>query len=204
VDGISQIPVSSKSRLKKWSKVGLISLKTYDIIHTGGAPRPRYFAAKAAHITNPNIKHIHTFRIDVDCESKYHSKYKRKLANMADIVTAVSRSTAQTVEDEFGVPAEVIYNAVDSDIFTPNHGDDGILREMDISQPFILFVGSLEDRKNPKHVMKVADELPDTQFVIIGSGEKHDQLREIAQDMNNVKILGRICKSKLPSIYSAS
>lgn len=176
----------------------------HDLIHTGGMIRAHYFAAKLTRLRNRQRRHIHTFRVDVDSKSSFDTKTRRKLSEMADVTTAVSEHTAETARRHFEVDPEVIYNGVDSELFHPGYPTPKSPTVFNTDRPIVLFVGSLEDRKRPYDVVRVAREIPEAEYLIVGDGSLFDELQSQCSDLSNVHLTGRLSKEDLPPIYANS
>jgi len=147
------------------------------------------------------MTHLHTLRVDVDPDSPQHTANK-KLVEMADQVTAVSKHTAQTAEDVLGVEPQVVYNGVDSQVFKPGYNYPEQLSNIDDEVPVFLFVGSFVNRKRPRDVVEAAKKCSDAMFIMIGAGDLLRGIKQESKGMNNVKILGRLPKHRLPPIYA--
>jgi glycosyltransferase involved in cell wall biosynthesis len=153
---------------------------------------------------NSSIKQIHTFRVDVDPEAGFDTKNRRKLANMADTVTAVSKHTAETAEEVFGVEPTVIYNGVDSQIFNPSYQEPDLFQQFPDDNPVFLYVGSFSQRKRPGDVVEVAKAIPEATFLMIGKGELYSEVKESAKSIDNIHLTGYVEKKRLPPIYANS
>lgn len=182
-------------------KYPLISLQRFNLIHTGGRASNHLRMARLARKRNSELAHLHTLRVDVDPEQPQHTANK-KLAEMADEITAVSKHTAQTAEDILGVEPRVVYNGVDSQVFKPGYKCPDQLANIDDEFPVFLFVGSFVDRKRPRDVVEVAKKCHDAMFIMIGAGSLLKEVKKESKGMNNVKILGRLPKHDLPPIYA--
>lgn len=83
-------------------------------------------------------------------------KYIKDIALKADGIICISENTRRDLHKFFDIPPEkssVVYNGVDHEVFYPLSPQDrsnalGQLKELGIDRPFILFVGTLEPRKN--------------------------------------------------------
>ncbi len=192
------LPVKTGRTLRKIRT----ALGKFDLLHTGGYPDTLSRVVPLVKLRNPGVKHVHSLRVDVDPATKYRTDLKRKLVAGADLVTAVSRHTAKTTRNQFGVEAEVVYNGVDLQKFNPGVEPGDLLAEWGVGKPYFLFVGSLQKRKNPADVLKVAGQLKQAGFVLVGSGPEEQALRSKSADLENVVVAGRVSKSKLPALYA--
>jgi glycosyltransferase involved in cell wall biosynthesis len=153
-------------------------------------------------LRNRNIAHVHTFRVDVDPDGKFETSASTELARQADTVTAVSEHTAETVRKHVGIDPEVIYNGVDTQWFHPHYERPALYDNYGIDEPVFLYIGSMEQRKRPDHVLAAAEAIPEGSFLLIGDGPMLDDLRERAGNLDNVLLPGRIAKDRLPAIYA--
>lgn len=191
-------------RVRTWAKYVAHSLQSHDVLQTGGGPRVHYPIAKLVHARNPGLKHVHTFRIDVDPDGPYPTGLKRKFAEMADVVTAVSEHTASTVEEHFDVTPEVIYNAVDAEQFHPDQPRPALFDDLGVDGPVFTFVGQLVERKRPRDVLEVAEAVPEADFLFVGDGALLSEIQSEASDRENVYASGLLSKDRLPAIYAHS
>jgi glycosyltransferase involved in cell wall biosynthesis len=67
-------------------------------------------------------------------------------------------------------------------------------------EPFVLFVGRLTKQKGLEYLIKAARGLPETNFLLAGSGEEEKNLKSMAS--KNVKFLGFVPEKKLIDLYS--
>lgn len=67
-------------------------------------------------------------------------------------------------------------------------------------EPFVLFVGRLAKQKGLEYLLSAAKELPEIEFLIVGSGEQGKKLRKTAS--KNVKFLGFVPEKTLIDLYS--
>lgn len=203
---IAKIPSSDFNTWRGRLSALQYSLKQYDLLHTGGIPLLHSVVATAAHLRNPDLSHVHTYRVDVDPTSdRLPTNTRRKLGEMAEVVTAVSRHTAQTVEDVFGFEPRVIYNGVNTDIFHPDHEEPALFRRLEIEPPVILYVGTFEKRKHPFHLVEVARRLPEVTFLVVGGGGMDNWNERVEVEMasvDNLHYVGSIDKGRIPPMYS--
>jgi glycosyltransferase involved in cell wall biosynthesis len=197
LEGVNLIP--TKGSIRRFIKLHVKSLKEYDLIHTGG--RSHYWISQLAHLREPNLSHVHSFRVDVNSR-QYPKERKRNLLNKVDATTAVSKHTAKTVKKEFGITPSVIYNGVDNKYFTDSYDYPQFLEKYSIESPYILFVGNFVPRKRPGDVLEVAKQIPEADFLLFGDGPKYPEIKGKANSIQNVTLFGRVDKKILPAIYT--
>jgi len=184
------------------------AVERYDLLHTGGVPLLHYPVALLTHGRNPDLTHVHTYRIDADADAeRTPTRVRRRLGRQADATTAVSEHTADTVRDTFGLDPTVIYNAVDNELFQPGYDRPALLDKYAAERPFFLYVGSFERRKRPLDVLHVARRVPEATFLLVGGGgaqDRDDTVAERAAAVENAHVVGRVPKERLPALYSAA
>lgn len=103
----------------------------------------------------------------------------------------------------FHIPAErvsVVPGGVDLGVFRP-----GVPHTMDLPSRYILFVGSLQPRKNLPGLLSawqlVQEQLPDVWLVV--AGERYRAFRKIKLPVpERVNFLGYVSDDKLPGLYA--
>jgi len=201
-DTVSEITLSTNWRPWKLIQYVRFSFSQADLIHTGARERVHRRVSQLSKLRNRNIAHVHTFRVDVDPDGKFDTSTFTELARQADTVTAVSEHTAETVREHVGIDPEVIYNGVETKWFHPNYDRPALFNDCGLDEPVFLYVGSMEQRKRPDHVLTAAEAVPEGSFLLIGDGPMLDDLRERAGNLDNVLLPGRIAKERLPAIYA--
>jgi glycosyltransferase involved in cell wall biosynthesis len=127
----------------------------------------------------------------------------------ADVVIAVSTNTARDLKDLFGVPASVIHVVPHgvSSIFRPMSAEDLAAARAHLKLPerFILFVGTIEPRKNLVTLLEAWAMLrnrPD--LVIVGAwGWLYEPIRErIGRLGDGVHHIEGLDPTELPAVYN--
>ncbi len=72
------------------------------------------------------------------------------------------------------------------------------------SRPFFLFVGRLEYIKGVQNLIPIFKAHPQFDLLIAGSGEYEVTLRRQAEDIPNIKFLGRLDQKRLQSLYKSA
>ncbi len=143
----------------------------------------------------------------------YQYKYKRACQN-ADHIVAVSEQTKKDIISFYKIPdhkISVVYQGCDP-IFSVQQGPEDITSVLDkyhINQPYVLYVGSIEERKNlvtlAKSIKKASQDLT---FVAIGKPTSYttvvkNYIQEHQLD-NRIKILHNISYQELPVFYQGA
>lgn len=69
----------------------------------------------------------------------------------------------------------------------------------------LLYVGKLEQRRNPLFLVEIAKNLPsDYVMLLAGNGPLIDETKELAKDCDRIKFLGKLTQQQLPSLYHQS
>jgi glycosyltransferase involved in cell wall biosynthesis len=83
-------------------------------------------------------------------------KYMQAIAAKADKIICISENTRRDLHATFNIPLEktcVVYNGADSRLFYPLSSQERLnaanqLKELGIDKPYVLYVGTIEPRKN--------------------------------------------------------
>jgi glycosyltransferase involved in cell wall biosynthesis len=132
--------------------------------------------------------------------SYYH---ERRLIKEAKIITVVSESVRQEVEDNFSfnAPLYVLGNAVDHQEYLPREGS---------KENIILFVGRFDLRKGIMDLMKcirLFKEVGRTeQFILIGKGPLYNDVLKYKEnhDLSNITLPGFVSKENLIRYYQTA
>ena len=110
-------------------------------------------------------------------------------------IIAVSWATKKDLMDIFNVPAEkieVVYDCVDTSPIRHSKSQSFILKKLEVKKPYILYLGTLEPRKNlvrliqafKKVYTNLKSKLPDLSLVIAGKkGWKCDDIVEEVKEL---------------------
>ena len=127
----------------------------------------------------------------------------------AAAIVAVSASTARDVADLFGVDQarlEVVPEGV-SDRFRPLPGErlDEVRRRLDLPPRFVLFVGTIEPRKNLPTLLEAWSRMRERPPLVVAGawGWRCDDVRErLAGLAPEARVLGGVAADDLPGIYN--
>jgi glycosyltransferase involved in cell wall biosynthesis len=128
----------------------------------------------------------------------------------ADAIVAVSASTARDLGELFDVGPDrvtVVPEGV-SPSFRPLPAGElaGLRQRMDLPQDFVLFVSTIEPRKNLDTLLEAWSRLagPPQLVVVGGWGWRHEQLRAKLERLvpRGVRMLGGLRPDQLPALYN--
>jgi len=123
------------------------------------------------HLPSPDIIGTHSGKLIVTIHDLIHKaypqsqtpqttelteKYMRDIAVKADHIICISENTRQDLHNFLNIPLEktcVVYNGVDHHLFYPLSSQERLdaanqIKEHGIDKPYILYVGTIEPRKN--------------------------------------------------------
>jgi glycosyltransferase involved in cell wall biosynthesis len=156
------------------------------------------------------IRYPHLFRT-ID-RKIYYRKFK-SACNRANKIIAVSQQTKQDIIDFFLIPEEkieVVYqgcNKVFQNEITKDIKQETLVK-YNLPENYLLYVGSIEARKNLLTLLKSLKELPEQKLVVIGNGKayKIKCLRFIAEHnlSNRVAFLNELTLQEMAAIYQSA
>jgi glycosyltransferase involved in cell wall biosynthesis len=144
----------------------------------------------------------------------YRHKFQ-SACERADVIIAVSEQTKRDLSDLYHIDSQkvkVIYqdcNPVFKKV-VPAKEKDSILQQYGIRQPFILSVGTLEERKNQHQLVEAFAALRENDFKLILVGKPTPYAQKIRDSIrhhgleNRVMMLENVPTSHLPALYQAA
>jgi glycosyltransferase involved in cell wall biosynthesis len=128
----------------------------------------------------------------------------------ADAVVAVSESTARDVAELFGVGErrlDVVPEGVSARFRPlPREGLGELRRRLDLPDRFVLFVGTIEPRKNLPTLLDAWSRMRDRPPLVVAGtwGWRCDEVRERLERLapEGVQVLGAISRDDLPGLYN--
>jgi glycosyltransferase involved in cell wall biosynthesis len=139
-----------------------------------------------------------------------------RVAGISQHIIAVSSFTKLRIVERFNIPHDrvsVILNGVDQSFLYPRSEQEHeeLRTEMGIQGPYVLFLGSVEPRKNLNRLIDawtaIRNRIPaDTTLLIVGLPENpkiHSRVLFGAVP-NSIKFVGYVDQQKLPVLYSGA
>ncbi len=142
---------------------------------------------------------------------EYLDRWTHVSCELAEVVVTVSQFSRRELQAVYGCPPErieVIPNAVDERFF-------GVARRAPLGAPFVLYVGSIEPKKNVQVLIDAFDRLraldPSLphQLVLVGGLGGADMdleavLERVPESRGRVHVLGRVSDAALLELYAAA
>ena len=179
-------------------------------------------------VRNPKIKTIVTIHdLGSNYLAAYHQFPHKIYLNWSTLISvkfathliAVSQSTKKDIINQFGAKQDkisVIYEGVDLSRFKPENSKlkiTRVLKKYKIQNPYILFVGTIQPRKNLVRLIQAFSQLIEIykepiNLVIAGKpGWLYEEIYRVAKEpqvANKVKFLNYISEEDLPPLYSGA
>jgi len=107
---------------------------------------------------------------------KIYDKKFRSACKRANKIIAVSQQTKKDIIDYFLIPEdkiEVVYQGCNEVFKKPTINKELIRNKLQLFEKYLLYVGSIEERKNLITLLKVLKDLPNKKLIIIGDGTSY-------------------------------
>jgi glycosyltransferase involved in cell wall biosynthesis/ubiquinone/menaquinone biosynthesis C-methylase UbiE len=203
-----------------WSRADLPpreALGAVDVLHSPffNAPREHHGALV---VTIHDVSFLLQPQFHTEANRLHCLQGTLNAALYADRIIAVSMRTKQDLMDYFAIPEErirVIHEAPRK-VYSPERNVEvirGALERLGIFHNFILFVGSLEPRKNLKTLLQAyaryVKQHAGQEWLVVagGKGWLNDDLSQVAAELGiaeRVKFLGYVQEIDLRVLYSAA
>jgi len=152
----------------------------------------------------PRCIHVFTANLQPYPRSNKLERYARAVYS-ADIVVAVSEAVANSISQMFNRPVDaIIPNGVDTSFFTPQASANADISSGTL-KAYVLYCASLEKRKRPDIFLKLAEQMPELDFIMIGrsTNESSRYLHAISQ-IKNVRYLGLCHRSEVRDLMAGA
>ncbi len=110
-------------------------------------------------------------------DRKIYNKKFRHACDIADVIVAISNETKRDLEHFYFIPEskiKVVYQSC-NEIYFKDPGElvaDSVLKKYNLPAEYLLFVGTIEERKNVLLIVKALQSVKDIPLVVIGN-KKH-------------------------------
>ncbi|MEO9968081.1 MAG: glycosyltransferase family 4 protein [Reichenbachiella sp.] len=154
----------------------------------------------------PLLLHVHS--LDVDRNFGQHGSWifdlEQNAMQQADAVIAVSHYSKSVIIEQYGIAEDKIHV-----IYHGHHPETPIKVKSPFEEKIVLFVGRLAGQKGPMQFLeiaeKIAQEYPETRFVMSGDGELYKRLIEAGAGSaiaSRFHITGHLDQDDLKKLYA--
>lgn len=160
----------------------------------------------ATPLTHPDCHQAATIRL-------FQTFVEKTIPKLSAVIVP-SHAVKQDLISQVGLHSasiEVIHHGVDEDFFDTAPEQRAAARRMyDLPQDFVLFVGSLEPRKNLARLAEAHAQLPESlqarfPLVVVGSAGWHnDEIRAVLKQSKHVRLVGYVSRTLLPAVYACA
>ena len=188
-----------------WPTIEMLTGQTYDVVHS---PHPLLIPTRKAAqvITIHDLAFLDHPEHTVAEIRRDYAALVQSHAEKADRVVVVSRYTAGQVHNRLGIPTEKI-------VLCPNGAPNWSPRSEAPERGYILFLGTLQPRKNIGLLLQaystLADSRPDTPELVL-VGHSTDYMKQFLTMLSapplagKVKYLGYVPATKIRKIYEGA
>lgn len=142
-------------------------------------------------------------------------KHLARSCKEADAIVTVSENSRREIAEFMKVPIDkiyVTYNAVDKSVYYPQKDRERLKKKYGIDAPYILYLGTLEPRKNVPVLIKafsaVSEKFSGLKLVLAGSkGWKSENVYRLVNELGlekNVIFTGYVDEEDKPALYSCA
>jgi len=206
-------PISKRIIRKILSQLSYLTYSEYDLYW-----QPNYIPKQVKAKKTVTTVHDFSFHIQPEWHPKerlnYYKKHFWKQASSSDWLITGSHFTKQEIIKYMNYPEEkitVIYHGVDHDRYKVY--DQSVLahskNKFELDTNFLLFVGSIEPRKNLLNLLKAYHLLSNSikhnyPLVLVGfkGWENTEIMQEIEKDKEHIKYLGYLSDEELVHVYN--
>lgn len=177
----------------------LAKIENIDVLYCPNGNSPPY------RTSIPTVVCIHDVNAQANWSSNLHQTYRKLLvpraARSSDQIVTVSEFSKKSIAESLNVKdskIEVIYNGIDQVYI------NGESTKIELPDKYILFVGSLNPRKNISGVIKAFDlarQKEDIELVIVGPGNKSIFQNLKVDTTDGVHQMGFLEKRELKYVY---
>ena len=148
-------------------------------------------------------------RVILGCHGEDFYPGDALLAPRVDAAVSCSRFNAATVAGRYGFAPQVVFNGIDTGLFSPGPADPAwrAAAGADARTPLLLFVGRLQPWKGVETAIRALAQVPGARLAIAGDGEDRPRLERLATDMGlagRVRFLGMVERQVLPHLYRSA
>ena len=189
-----------------------IFFKEKDIYHFFAFRIPKKIRGKVIITIHDMIYKIYPETTQIKNLDKFNKEITNSIKK-SDKIIAVSEATKRDILNYFNIAEkkiEVIYPGVDNEIYESYVSKDNVLKKYKIKTKYILFLGTLEPRKNIVNIIKGFERtnLKNIKLVIVGKkGWKYKEIFEVYENSpckDSIQILDYIDEKDKIAMYKGA
>ena len=148
---------------------------------------------------------------------KYMRKYVGHSAKNSDYIVTISQNAKEEIVEQYGVSEDkltIINPSVDHDVFYPRQQKeiDAVKKKHGVNRDYLLFIGTLEPRKNVLGVIEAYKKLPpklQKKYALVLVGDKgwlDSEIQSALSSNKNLEIIvtGYLPDQEMPALYSGA
>ncbi|MFY9307766.1 MAG: glycosyltransferase family 1 protein [Bacteroidia bacterium] len=143
-------------------------------------------------------------------DSRIYNKKFRHACDTADQIIAISEETKKDIEKFYFIPSDkikVVYQSCDEVYYTAptEQFSQEVISRYKLPADFLLYVGTIEERKNLLTIAKALKHVENIPLVVVGKKKKYfkDVMEYVQKNNleNRIIVLENVANNELPVIY---
>ncbi len=186
-----------RSRWRSYGITGMLSEKQINIYHGLSNELPfniQQFKGKKI-VTIHDLIFLRYPKLYPFIDRKIYNKKFRNACDTADVILAISQETKRDIEKYYFIPEskiKVVYQSCDELYYREpaGHVKEKVKEKYQLPDEYLLYVGTIEERKNLLTLVKALKEIKDIPLVVIGS--KKNYFNKVMDYINTHQLQNRI------------
>lgn len=202
-----------RSRWRSYGITEMLKEKSIDVYHGLSNELP----FNIQHFKGKKIVSIHDLiflrypKLYPYLDRKIYNKKFRHACDIADVIIAISEETKRDIEKYYFIPEnkiKVIYQSCDTLYYKGLEAGhvNAVIKKYALPETFLLYVGTIEERKNLLTLVKALKDIKDIPLVVVGNKKSYfNKVMDFVTKNNLEKrfiFLENIENNELPVIYN--
>ena len=155
---------------------------------------------------NPYILEINdpTFLLYNGIKKMFYKKIVMKKIKRCSIIITQTNTLKFILKKFTDKKIYVIPNGVDTKKFNPEIKSD-VRKKYNIGEfPLITFVGAFMQWHGVDSIIKIAEDIPEAKFLLVGDGPLYQEIKERTKNVRNIIIIGAVNNNNIPGFLACS